>query len=128
MPAPVARICQSTGSHHVTPRTKSAPRSAPGHRAETADHHHGEDDQALARAVGVELEPVLLVHEERPARRGEEARHRERLQGGGARVHAERARGAVVLADRDQGASGPTPTDAERRPTITSASATRQRT
>ncbi len=30
MPAPVARICHSTGSHQVTPRTNSAPRSAPG--------------------------------------------------------------------------------------------------
>ncbi len=30
MPAPVATICHSTGSHHVTPRTNSAPSSAPG--------------------------------------------------------------------------------------------------
>ena len=113
MPAPVARICQSTGSHHVTPRTNSAPRSAPGTEPEAADDDHGEHHEALARAVGVELEPVLLVHEERARERGEEARHRERLQCRGARVHAERARGAVVLPDRDERTSGAAPTDAD---------------
>ena len=51
-----------------------------GDRAEAADHDHREHHEALARAVGVELQAVLLVHEERAGERGEEPRHRERAQ------------------------------------------------
>ena len=78
MPAPVARICQSTGSHQVTPRTNSAPRSAPGTEPRPPMTTIVNTTRLSPARVRVELEAVLLVHEERARERGEETRDRER--------------------------------------------------
>ena len=78
-----------------------------GDGTEAADDDHREHHEALRRGVGVELETVLVVDEQRTRERGEEARDRERDQRAAARVHAVRARGPFVLARRDQHAAGP---------------------
>ena len=101
----MARICQSTGSAHVTPAhvERSEQRARDG--TESADHDHREHDEALRRGVGVELQTVLVVDEQRTRERGEEARDRERDERAAARVHAVRAGGPFVLTRRDQHAA-----------------------
>ncbi len=52
------------------------------------------------------MQAVLLVHEQCARERGEEARHREGPESGGAHADPHRRRGAVVLADCDERAAG----------------------
>ncbi len=80
-------------------------------RPEAADDDHREHDETLRRRVRVELEPVLVVHEERPRERGEEAGDRERDEGAATRVDAVGARRRLVLARCHEHAAGARTTD-----------------
>ena len=73
-----------------------------GNRPEAADHHHGEDADALDRSEDVLAERLLVEHEHTTRERREEARQREREQLDARRAEPERLRVPLVLARRDE--------------------------
>ena len=80
MPAPVATICHSTGSHQVTPRTNNAPSRAPGTEPSPPITTIVNTTRLSPAVYEPSCSPFCWCTNSAPRERGEEPRDRERAR------------------------------------------------